>query len=390
MFLLMALLSLLTPRAQSQELQGEPLNLTFKEGMLFRNKENNFLMRMRFRVQSRFTATTEDAEDTDLQSAAFEVRRMRLRFDGHATDPRLLYRIQLSFTRGDQDWDNAQVPNILRDAVVGWQWNPNHTVWAGIAKLPGNRQRVISSSAQQLVDRSLLNATFTVDRDMGVQHFSKFGNSKPWWVKLALTNGDGRNQPNKNASMAATARMEWYPMGAFHNDGDNFEADLYREPSPRLGLAVATSSNQKSARTGGQTGKDMGANQFRSMETRFVDLVYKYRGHSISAEYAKRTAGNPIITPSLYVYEGEGFNVQSGYVFESNWEPSVRYTQIWAAPEIRQLTQDTRQYTAGLSRYIQNHVVKVQTDMTYQEQHAQFTLPYRSNWIWRVQFEVGI
>jgi len=126
------------------------------------------------------------------------------------------------------------------------------------------------------------------------------------------------------------------------------------------------------------------------METRFVDLVYKHRGYSLSGEYAKRTAGNPVVTNSLYVHEGEGFNVQSGYVFESNWEPSLRYTQVWTAPEIRRLTQDTRQYTLGLSRYIQRHVVKVQSDLTYQEKLPQYALAYGSNWSWRIQLELGI
>jgi phosphate-selective porin OprO and OprP len=198
------------PISYAQDLAPEPLNLTFKEGVTFK-QGSDFLMRMRFRVQNRFTATTENAEDTTFEQTEFSVRRMRLRFDGYALSPQLLYRLQLSFTRGDQDWDNAQVPNILRDAVVGWQWNPHNTTWVGIAKLPGNRQRVISSSAQQLVDRSLVNAVFNIDRDMGIQHFSEVFEN--FWVKLALSNGDGRNQPNRNASLASTARAEWYPLG---------------------------------------------------------------------------------------------------------------------------------------------------------------------------------
>lgn len=385
----MILALLFTSFAYAQELLPEKMELTFKEGVLFKH-ENLFMMRMRFRVQTRFTAETKSSDDTDLEIAEFTVRRTRLRFDGYAHNPNFLYRIQLSFTRADQDWDNAEVPNILRDAVAGWRWDPQHTLWIGMAKLPGNRQRVISSSAQQMVDRSLLNATFNVDRDVGLQHFSKFGDARPLWLKLALSNGEGRNQPSRNASLATTARLEWYPLGEFHDDGDNFEADLFREPAPRLGIGVATSANQKTYRTGGQLGKDMGTGEFRSMETRFLDLFYKYRGHSVSAEYAKRTAADPVISSSLFVHEGEGFNVQTGYIFESNWEPSLRYTSVWSAPEIRRLAQDTHQYTAGLSKYIKNHVVKLQTDMTYQEKGAQYAKAYESSWIWRVQLEFGI
>lgn len=375
--------------ALAQELSPEKVTLTFKEGLTFQ-KDNDFLMRLRFRVQNRFTAITEDETLDQLASTEFSVRRMRLRFDGYAFDPRLLYRVQFSFTRGDQDWDNAQVPNILRDAVVGWRWQENHTLWMGIAKLPGNRQRVVSSSAQQLVDRSIVNATFAIDRDMGLQHYSKFGDTRPVWLKLALSNGEGRNQPNKNASLASTVRLEWFPLGPFHDDGDTFDADLFREPEPRLGIGIVNSANQLSARTGGQTGKDMGTDEFRSMETRFVDMIFKYRGFSWSGEYAKRTSGNPIVTNKLFVYAGEGFNLQSGYLFESNWEPSLRYSQVLAASDIRQIAQDTKQYTVGLSRYIKNHVVKVQSDLTYQDSPKQWTLPENHQWILRLQVELGI
>jgi hypothetical protein len=386
----MIIILLLFQTAFAQELQPEKLDLTFKDGVMFRQEDNDFMMRLRFRVQTRFTATTKTADESDLEQAEFTVRRTRLRMDGHALSPNLLYRVQLSFTRGDQDWDNSQVPNILRDAVAGYRWYPSHTLWVGLAKLPGNRQRVISSSAQEFVDRSLLNATFNVDRDAGLQHYSQFWSERPIWLKLAVSNGEGRNQPNDNASMATTARVEWYPLGSFHDDGDNFEADLYREPEPRMGLGVATSANQKTARTGGQLGKDLGTDEWRSMETRFVDFVYKQRGFSLSAEYAKRTAGNPLVSPKLFVYEGEGLNVQGGYVFESNWQPAIRYTSIWAAPEIRTVAQDTRQYTAGLSKYIKNHVVKVQSDLTYQELMPQHALEYASSWSLRLQLELGI
>jgi hypothetical protein len=383
------ILSLLSLSTHAQDLTPEKLELFFKDGITFKEK-NDFMMRMRLRMQNRFTLETEEADETTFKNSEFTVRRVRLRFDGFALDPRLLYRLQFSFTRADQDWDNSQVPNILRDAVVGWRWDPQHTLWFGLAKLPGNRQRVISSSAQQFVDRSIVNATFNIDRDVGLQHYSQFGGQKPIWLKLALSNGEGRNQPNRNASLATTTRLEWYPLGAFHDDGDNFEADLYREPKPRLGLGISQSTNHQTSRTGGQIGRDLGEGIFRTLDTRFVDLVFKYRGLSLSSEWAKRTAPSPIISNKLFVTTGEGVNIQSGYIFESNWEPSVRWSTIRPAAEIQTVAQEQRQYVFGLSKYIKNHVVKVQGDLTYQELVSTSYLDYKSHWILRLQIEVGI
>ena len=51
----------------------------------------------------------------------------------------------------------------------------NFEIWFGQGKLPGNRERVISSGNLQQVDRSLLNSLFTIDRDFGFQlrhHFN--------------------------------------------------------------------------------------------------------------------------------------------------------------------------------------------------------------------------
>ena len=56
-----------------------------------------------------------------------------------------------------------------------WNFHENFELWVGQTKLPGNRERVISSANLQQVDRSLLNSRFNIDRDFGFQlrhHFN--------------------------------------------------------------------------------------------------------------------------------------------------------------------------------------------------------------------------
>jgi phosphate-selective porin OprO/OprP len=373
----------------SQDLLPEKVDLTFKDGLSFKH-ENDFFMRMRFRIQSRFSALTEDADPGALEKTEFTVRRTRLRFDGYLYNPNILYRLQLSFTRADQDWDNSQVPNVLRDAVLGYRWHPQHTLWFGMAKLPGNRQRVISSGAQQFVDRSQLNALFNIDRDMGVQHYSQFGENRSLWLKLALSNGEGRNQQNPNSSLATTARIEWYPLGLFNDDGDNFEADLFREPEARLGIAAGTSANRRTSRTGGQLGKSFAIDVTRSMETHFIDFIFKKRGFSLSGEYAKRSSASPLVTSSLFVNEGEAFNLQAGYLDQNNVETAFRLTTVNATQDVEAKLPDQRLYTLGISKYINQHVFKIQSDLTFNEQFANAALSYKSFWEWRFQVEFGI
>lgn len=138
-------------------------------GISFMNKDSTMLVIMRFRMQA--LAQTETVSDEDLSTSRenWVLRRLRLRFGGFLTDPRLTYNIQLSFTRGDMDFADTGFPNIVRDAVVYWNFDNNWQIGFGQTKLPGNRQRVVSSSEMQYAERSVVNNTFNIDRDFGFQ-----------------------------------------------------------------------------------------------------------------------------------------------------------------------------------------------------------------------------
>lgn len=381
--------------AFSQEKTTIEESLTyFKDGVIFEHKPTHFKTKFRFRIQNRFTYETEDTEDLSAKVANFEVRRARIRLEGNVFDPRLIYKIQLSFTRGDMDFDRTQYPNILRDAAVGWKFSDNTIFWYGQTKLPGNRQRVISSGEQQFVDRSLVNATFNLDRDIGAQLYHQIGDSKPLWIKAAITNGDGRGTNNPDNGLAYTGRIEWLPLGQFTEECDYFEADLIREPEPKFSIGGVYSMNRNAIRPGGQLGTQYTTEDLTTdIQTWFADALFKYRGISWSAEYANRWTPDAVFldgTKEVVIYKGQGFNTQLGYIFENNIEPSVRYSKIWGEKETLEAANDQDQYTVALSKYINKHRVKLQTDLTYNEQFNHVSNFYSSNWIYRLQFELGI
>lgn len=393
--LFLSLLLCVSFRTYAQDLTELSEGVTyFKDGINFEHQETQFKARFRFRMQNRFTYETEEAEKLSADTVDFNVRRMRLRLDGHVLDQRLLYRVQLSFTRGDMDFDRTEYPNILRDAVIGWKLREHTTIWYGQTKLPGNRQRVTSSGNLEFVDRSLVNATFTPDRDLGAQLHHRIGEERPFWIKLAISNGEGRATDNKDSGLAYTGRVEWLPLGAFKDEGDYFEADLAREPSPKLSFGGVYSLNKKTTRPGGQLGKQFETpGLHRDLETYFADALLKYRGFSWSAEYAKRWTHDPVVQDAgttVAVYKGEGFNTQLGYVFENNFQPAIRFTKLKADRQTLAVENDQNQYTIALSKYLQNHTVKVQTDLTYDEQKNRILGEYSNSWIYRLQLELGI
>lgn len=397
-YILSLLLLSCSPIAFSQEKTTIEDSLTyFKDGINFEHKPSQFKTKFRFRLQNRFTFESGDIEDTEdftAKAANFEVRRARIRFDGNVFDSRLLYKIQLSFTRGDMDYDRTTYPNILRDAAVGWKFTEKTIFWYGQTKLPGNRQRVISSGEQQFVDRSIVNATFNLDRDTGAQLYHQIGDSKPLWLKAAVSNGEGRGTNNTDGGLAYTGRIEWLPLGAFTNDGDYFEADLVREPEPKFSIGAVYSLNKQATRPGGQLGTQFETkNLDADMETWFGDAIFKYRGFSWEAEYARRWTNNPVFldgTKEVAIFKGHGFTTQAGYVFENNIEPGIRFSTLLAEEDTLAGANDQNQYTVVLSKYLNKHRVKVQTDLSFNEIYNHLNDFYESNWVYRLQLEVGI
>src|SRR5690606_7561460 len=88
------------------------------KGIQYTSKDSTFYTNFRFRMQSRLKYTSVSANDLSVDKFEARVRRLRLRMDGYLYNPRLSYSLQLAFTRGDQDFDDTGIPNIVRDAVV--------------------------------------------------------------------------------------------------------------------------------------------------------------------------------------------------------------------------------------------------------------------------------
>jgi phosphate-selective porin OprO and OprP len=118
--------------------------------------DSTFSLNFQFRIQNRAAVYTKSLDDFDPGAFEFRTRRLRLKFDGFVYSPKIGYYIQLSFSRGDMDWrgtDNSDVNssvNVVRDAVIFYNPTPKLRLAFGQTKLPGNRQRVISSGDQQL------------------------------------------------------------------------------------------------------------------------------------------------------------------------------------------------------------------------------------------------
>lgn len=341
-------------------------------------KDSTWTMKIGTRMQFLTTSTWNEGTDGDLVDPEynFSIRRARLKFDGFAFSPKLKYKIEFGLSNrdlsgGSQFTSNA--PRYILDGVLMWNFYGNFEFWMGQTKLPGNMERVISSGNLQQVDRSLLNSRFTIDRDQGIQIRHHFNLTKNFHVKekLAVSQGEGRNITSGNlGGLQQTARLELFPFGNFSAYSGS---DQKRVETPKLMLAATFDHNQNAVKNRSNQGSymtnDIGFYE-TDINTIYVDAMFKYNGFSFMAEYANRTADDPIAKNSDgtltgdQVQVGNGLNLQTGYLFSNNWEVSGRYTNIKLDEEITGRNPES-QYTLGLSKYIVGHKLKVQSDLSY-------------------------
>lgn len=336
----------------------------------------NFSARMQFLSTSSWSATDDKLTNP---TQDFLLRRSRFKFKGFVYDPKLTYKIELGLSNRDMSGSSeftSNTPRYIMDGVVMWNFYKNMSLWVGQTKLPGNIERVVSSGNLQLVDRSLLNSRFNIDRDVGIQLRNHFTLGKEFLIrqKFALSQGEGRNVTTGNlGGHEYTARVEFLPFGEFTSDGDYSGGDLKREKTPKLLVASTYDFNNNAVRNRSNQGtymiNDLGFYE-TNIRTLFVDGMFKYNGFSFMGEYADRTASDAIAKNSDgtltgdVVQVGKAYNLQAGYLFKNNYEIASRYTHIDLDKTITGKNLE-KQVTLGVSKYIVGHKLKIQTDVSY-------------------------
>lgn len=375
-----------------EKLRNMP-NIEVGKGITFQPKNKQYKMTMRFRMQNLLAMDFDD--NFSLQETQARVKRLRLRFDGYIFSPKLLYSIQLGFT----PYDSKVLPNgnqnIVRDAMIYYMPNANWNIGFGQTKIKANRARVNSSSALQFVDRSIVNSEFNLDRDFGL--FGEF--YKPligdfnMAAKASITLGEGRNwSSSKQSGFAYTGRLELYPFGRFKSLGEVAEGDFERESNVKVMLAGAYSYNDKATRLQGQNGAIMPNGETRDLHTYFVDFILKYQGFAFYTDFMGRSTSQPLFNneASPCIYKGNGVNVQTSYLFPSNWEIALRNSTLLPAKEVQPIVgyKKHNQTTLAVTKYLIGHSLKIQADASYNTKQASVE-PY-NRWQLRFQVELGL
>lgn len=258
----------------------------------------------------------------------------------------------------------------LLDAILDFQFLREMFVRVGQFVLPFNRSRVISSSSMQLVDRSLANAEFNLDRDVGIDirslDFAGLG-----WLRYyaGVYTNEGRDSLfSADLGLLYLARLEILPLGLFD---DYTEGDLARSSSPHLSIGASYAFSDRAhldrITLGSQVG-DGGTFSYHSAE---VDMLFTYSGFSFMSEFMWRdgwhVAGTGMGMAGNTVRRGVGWYAQAGFLVpDTDFEIAARYG--FTVP-IQSSGFGTGSGTAersevgiGLNYYFHRHAYKLQLD----------------------------
>ena len=375
-------------------------NIEVGKGVTFRPKNNSYEMTLRFRMQNMVGLSFN--RHMGLTSTDAQVKRLRLRFDGYIFSPKIVYSIQLGFSSYDTEMIPNGNMNLIRDAIVYYVPSPKWNIGFGQTKIKANRARVNSSSALQFVDRSIVNSEFGGDRDFGFFAEYNYGDFDSFALatKASVTLGEGRNFNTSDVDgFAYTGRLELYPFGRFHGNGELLEGDVYGEKSVKMMLAGAYTFNHNAKRVQGMKGSLL-ENGTKNLGSYYVDFILKYRGFAFVADYMGRHTPQPVTDApadgpaqsEAFIYTGSGLNIQTSYLFNQKWEIALRNSTMFPSAQARPLVgyKTWNQSTIGVTRYLIGHSLKFQVDLSYNYRSEVTLAPDYDRWMVRFQVELGL
>lgn len=341
------------------------LSAQWGEGLVF-SAGDLFSLQLRSRAQLLFgfslpsdgaiAAGAADVINTDLA-----VRRMRLVFSGHLFTRALRYNIQLGLATRDMEAD-LLVP--LRDAYVTWQPLRDLGVRFGQMKVPYGKQRVVSSSALQLVDRSIVTSALNLDRDVGIYLMSEdfLGLGGRLQYQAGIFGGRGRNRGPSADALLYAVRLQVRPFGPFD---DLSEADHSRTPTPRLSIGGGVAQNWNSYRQRSTVGDLYKSARFTYLHAG-ADVHFKWRGLSVLSEFFYRSVDRPDSTDQNglreYARPALGFYAQAGFLFPVPFEIVARYGELRPYGATDPAFFLEREAGGGLNFYFWEHTLKIQGD----------------------------
>jgi hypothetical protein len=304
----------LSPSAQPPPSTELSLQGGLGHGVQLRSASNDFKLKVRARLQLRAAVRADDEDVDDPIQPELLVRRARIVVAGSAFDDFVEWYIQLGLSQNDVEPDN---PIIVRDAAVSFNVHDRLKLRFGQMKVPFDRQRLASSSAQHFAERSTVVNELNLDRDIGAIAVVDVVDERLDF-QGGVFGGDGRNRPTPTLTPLLAGRFQWTPFGSFD---DLVEGDLARRERPVAALAVAGAYNVGTTRSRSTHAQVLVGGDVDYAHVN-VDAVVKWRGASAMLSGITRQA--IAVRGDVATRSAAGLVAQAGYFVTDGLELVVR------------------------------------------------------------------
>jgi phosphate-selective porin OprO and OprP len=326
--------------------------------------------------------------------SAFNLRRAKLLIGGHVLRPELRYFIELDLAKmyqrdylvwHDQTNRLASLRSPLEDVWVEVEFRKWLVARVGQFRVPFGHEHQVQESKLHLVDTSVVDRSFTFDRDLGVMLHGTCPREKIGW-QLAVMNGNGPNRLHDTGDLLYVARLLGAPLGkVIFASPDRYE----RKPHLTLGASFAYRRARLDGGLGAVAGSVGTAGSLAQALTASLDrvdifevgaeLTFKWKRFTLLGEYVWRHQDNKSNTVEASFYPGKEFGAkywgaygQAGvYAIKEKLEIVARYA--FAEPhgfgltayEQEQLPRAVHEATLGVNYFHAGHNAKIMLDGSY-------------------------
>lgn len=302
----------------------------------------NFRLQVEGQLQTRFTATFVDEDDTvnpDSFESGFTTPRAALAFSGHAWDSSWIYRVSGNFDRagGGFTLEDAYVAHPINDD--GWL-----LIW-GQLRMPVLWEDVINDAHALAVDQSVVNAVFRQDRSQGIWvHYS----NDDWRMWAGFSDGirsENTDFVAEGADWALTSRVE------FKLDGEWAQFNQFSSPEgSEQGMKLALAAHWQEGANNMPPEVELGAYT--------CDFMWEGDGWNLYAAgvgLSTDISGGPN-------FNDWGFILQGGmFIPETQWEAFGRFDSV--LPDGDRAGDDAfNTLTVGFNHYLHGHAAKFTVD----------------------------
>ena len=372
--------------------QEFPISLRYKDGFDLQTRDGKFEMKIQGRLQLRYSYDQEGDgfkpqdptvyDDKDVSS--FRVRRARIKIGGHGYWPWLKY-------YAEYDWVSNTMLDYRLD-IAKFKWA---TLRVGQWKIDYNRERVDSSGAQQFVERSIVNSSFTLDRQIGVRLGGHLFEGTPGYLvyNIGVFTGAGINQKhNDNTNMLYMGRIQWNFLG---RDVPFTQSDVHYSQLPIASIAFAGAHNitdrikfpTSNSRASDIAGMPVVDGRFE-INQGVQEFAFKWNGLSIQEEFHVKKVIDRSRSSSGTSY---GAYAQVGYfphavldIIPRPLEFAYRYAFVDPAGVLG--NHIVREHTVAANWFFAGHRNKLTVDYSHLTQEGGFTPNDRVRVQWDVSF----